>query len=111
MLVDGIDGKRPRRIGRGRQDICLSANLDDIRRMTAARTFGMKRVDVAALKRSNRVLNKPGLIQGIGVDRNRDVGFFGDGQATVDGCRRRTPILVQLKAARPTCNLLLFFGP
>src|SRR5207244_2602161 len=56
-------------------------------------------VDVAALKRGDRVLDKSALVEGVAVDRDGDVELFGNPEAAIDRRRRRPPILVQLEAA------------
>ena len=56
VLVDGVDRERPRGVGRGRQHIRLAAHADDIRRMSAACTFGMIRVDRSPGERGDGVL-------------------------------------------------------
>ena len=95
VFIHCIDCEGPGRVGRGRQHIRLTAYFDNIRRMTAASTFGMEGMDVAALESSDRVLDEAGLVQGIGVDRHRDVGVLRNRQAIVNRSRCRAPILVQ----------------
>ena len=58
MLVDGVAGERPRRVGRGRH-VLQAGNLDDVWRMAAARTLGVEGVDGAALERLHRASTKP----------------------------------------------------
>ena len=58
MLVDGVAGERPRRIGRGRQHVLQPGNLDDVRRVAAAGAFGVEGVDGAALERLHGVLDE-----------------------------------------------------
>jgi hypothetical protein len=50
MLVERVDREGPRRIGRGRQHVRQAADLDDVRRMAAARTLGVIGVDDAVLE-------------------------------------------------------------
>src|SRR5713226_8620959 len=56
-------------------------------------------VDVAALERGDRVLDKAGFVERVAVDRDGDVELFGDPEAAIDRRRGRPPILVQLEAA------------
>ncbi len=55
--------------------------------MAAAGAFGVKGVDIAALEGGDRVLDKTGFVERVGVDRDRDVELLGDPEAGVD---RRT---------------------
>ena len=59
----------------------------------------MKSVDVAALERRDRVLDKSRLVERVGVDRDRNVQLLGDAEAGVDCRRGRSPILVQFQSA------------
>src|ERR1051326_163334 len=68
--------------------------------MAAARAFGVKGVDVAALEGGDRILDKTALVQRIGVDRDRDVELLGHGETAIDRRRGRSPILVQFEPAR-----------
>src|SRR5918992_3347023 len=68
VLIDGVDGIGPRRIGAGGKHISLAADLDDVRRMSAARPLGVIGMDSAALERSDGVLDKAGFVQSVGVD-------------------------------------------
>ena len=54
VLVDRVDGVRPRRVGRRRQHVRLAARLDDVGRVAAAGAFGVVGVDRAALERRER---------------------------------------------------------
>ena len=58
------------------------------------------------LKAATVFSTKPGLVQRVGVDRDLRRRSLGDGQAAVDGGRRRAPVLVQLKAAGAGLHLL-----
>ena len=61
MLVDGVAGERPRRVGRGRQHVLQPGDLDDIRRVAAAGAFGVEGVDGAALERLHGILDEAGI--------------------------------------------------
>ena len=58
MLVDGVAGERPGRIGRRRQHVLQPRHLHDVGRVPAARAFGVEGVDGAALERLDGVLDE-----------------------------------------------------
>ena len=58
MLVDGVAGEGPRRIGRRRQHVLQARDLDDVGRVAAAGAFGVEGVDGAALERLDGVLDE-----------------------------------------------------
>ena len=58
-----------------------AGDLDDIRRMAAAGTFRVERVDRAALDRRDRVVDEPALVERVGMDGDLDVVFVGHCQA------------------------------
>ena len=97
MLVDGVAGERPGRIGRGRQHVLQARNLDDIGRVAAAGAFGVERMNGAALERLDGVLDEAALVQRVGVDHHLHVVFLRHRQAAVDRRRRGAPVLVQLE--------------
>ena len=97
MLVDGVAGERPRRIGRGRQHVLQARHLDDVGRVAAAGAFGVEGVDGAALEGLDGVLDEAGLVERVGVDHHLHVVVVGDRQAAVDRRRRGAPVLVQLE--------------
>ena len=107
MLIDGIDGVGPRRIGRGGQHVGDAARLDDVRRMAAPGALGMIGMDRAAFERRDRVLYEAALIQRVGVNRNLYIEALGDAEAIIDGCGRRAPVLVQLQPDGAGADLLL----
>ena len=80
---------------------------DDVRRMAAARTFGVEGVDGAVLEGGQRVLEEAAFVQRIGVDRDLDIHLVGHRQAVVDRGRRRAPVLMQFQADR--AGTYLFF--
>lgn len=71
MFIDGVDGIRQRRVGGGGQNIRMCAGGDNIRRMAAACAFGMEGMNGAIANRRQRILNKPGLIERIAMQRHR----------------------------------------
>jgi len=64
----------------------------------AARAFGVKGVDGAALEGGHRVFDKARLVERVGVDGHLRVGGFGHAQAVVNRCGRGAPVFVQLQA-------------
>ncbi len=100
MLVQRVDGVGPRRIGRGGQHVGFAADLDDVRRMAAARAFGVIGVDGAALECRHRRFDEAGFVQRVGMDRDLRIGVVGHRQAAVDRRGRGAPVLVQLQADR-----------
>ncbi len=106
VLVDGVDRVGQRRVGGGGQNIRVRAGGDDIRRMAAARPFGVEGVDGAPGDGGQRVFDKTGLVQRVAVQRHLNIHLFSDLQRTVDGRRRRAPVFVDLKPDG-TCRDLL----
>src|SRR5437879_4007596 len=87
-LVDGIAGERARRIGRGRQNVLQSGDLDDVWGVATTGALGVEGVNGAALESLHRILDEAGLVQRIGMDHHLDVGTVGDRKAVVDRCAR-----------------------
>src|SRR6056297_1761456 len=110
MLFQRVDGKGPRRVGRGRYHMILATYLDDIRRMATARPLGVKGVDGAPLHGGDGVFDKAAFIERIGMDHHLHVHGIGHRKATVDCTRRRAPILVQLERAGPGSDLFFQGG-
>jgi hypothetical protein len=69
--------------------------------VAAARTLGVEGVDRPAGDGGERALDEPGLVEGVGVDRDLHAGLVAHPQAGVDGGGRGAPVLVQLEAAAP----------
>ena len=106
VLVERVDGKRARRIGRRGQHVRLPHGGDDVGRMAAARSFRVKRVDGAVLEGGQRMLEKAPFVEGVAVQRHLDIHAVGHGQAVVDGGRRAAPVLVQFQADGARAHLL-----
>ena len=68
----------PRRVGRARQHIGQAGDADDVRRMAAAGTLGVKGMDRAALEGGDRVFDEARLVQRVGMDRDLHVELVGD---------------------------------
>ncbi|MNE51968.1 hypothetical protein D3C80_1466220 [compost metagenome] len=106
VLVDGVYRVRQRGVGGRGQNIRVRAGCDNIRRMAAARAFGMKRMDGATVNRGQRVLDKTRLVQRVAVQRHLNIHLLGDAQRAVDRRRRRTPVFVNFKTNGPRRDLL-----
>jgi len=65
MLIDGVDGVGPGRIGRGRQHVRHTTGLDDVGRMAATGAFGVIRMNRSALEGPAKA---PGIDLRCGVD-------------------------------------------
>ena len=87
--------------------MALAADLDDVRRMAAARAFGMKGVDHTLFHRRDRMLDKAAFIQRVGMDHHLHIHGVGDRQAIVDGGRGGAPVFMQLQRAGPAAHLFL----
>ncbi len=59
MLVDGVAGEWPGRIGGGGQHVLQARHLDDVGRVAAAGAFGVEGVNGAALEGLDGVLDEP----------------------------------------------------
>ena len=70
--------KRTRRIGRGGQHIALTADLDDVRRVSAAGALGVVGVDCAPLEGGDRIFDEPRLVQRVGMDGDLHIEFIGN---------------------------------
>ena len=94
MLINRIHGVRPCGIGRGWQHVIETTGANNIRRMSAARAFGMIGMYCPSFKGGHRVLDKTGLVKGIGMNRNLYVIVFGNAQTVANRCRRGAPVFV-----------------
>jgi hypothetical protein len=74
--------------------------------MAAARALGVIHVDRAARYRRERVLQKSGFVEGVGVDLHLKVERVGDFQAAIDGRGHRAPVLVNLEPEAAGLHLL-----
>ena len=106
VLIQRVPRERHRRICGRRQDVGLAAQPDDVGGVAASGAFGVIGVNRPAADRGDGVLDEPGLVQRVGVDRHLHVELVGDRQTRVDGRRRRAPVLVKLQADRAGANLL-----
>ena len=107
VFVQRVDGVGARGVGGRRQHIGLAHHFQNVGRMPATSTFGMKRVDGASFERGHRVFYKARFIEGVGVNSHLGVGFFCHVQAVVNGCRSGAPVFVQLESNGSRFNLLM----
>src|SRR5712691_4809438 len=98
MLFQSIDRERPCGVGRRRQDIGLTADAQNVRRMPAPGPPRVVGMDSTTAEGGNGVLHKPGFVQRISVNRHLHIILFRYPQATVDGSWRGPPVLMQLQA-------------
>ena len=71
--------ERPRGIGGRGKYVRLSTSLNDVRRVSTTRSFGVIGVNCTTFKRSKRIFHKAALVQRIGVDGDLNVVFLGNG--------------------------------
>ena len=83
MLVHRIDREGHRRVRRRRQHVGFAADLDNVRRMAAARPFGMEGVNRPSLEGLNCIFDKPGFVQRVGMDGDLHIEFF----RHIEACR------------------------
>src|SRR5918999_5451641 len=106
VLIDGVDGIGPRRIGAGGKHISLAADLDDVRCMPAARPLGVIGMDSAALERGDGVLDKARFVQGVSVDGDLYIVLVRHAQAAIDRCGGGAPVLMELESHSARVDLL-----
>ena len=106
MLVDRVDGEGHRRIRRRWEHIRLAAGLDDVGRMSATGTLGVKRADGAPANRLQRGFDKPSLVDRVRMDRDLHIVLVRDRKTVVDcgGCG--APVFVQFQAIGTRLDLL-----
>ena len=76
MLIEGIDGEWIGRVGRRRQAMRLPGYRDDIGRVTTTCPFGVIHMNGTALHCGQRVFQKTGFIQCIGVQLHLKIIFI-----------------------------------
>jgi len=71
--------------------------------MTTPGTFGMICMNGPSLHGGNGIIDKATFIQGIGMNRDRDIMFVGKRQTGINGTGcGSTPILMEFQAGRST---------
>src|SRR5688572_32478500 len=66
--------------------------------MTPSRSFGMIHMNGAPLDRRQRVLEKPALVECVGVKLNLKIEFIGDREAGIDHRRHGSPVFVNFQS-------------
>ena len=84
----------------------LARNSDNVRRVPAARTLRMVGMKRSPGDRREEVLDEPGLIESIAVDRHLNSRRIRDGQGGIDDGWGRAPVLVNFESGRSTPKLL-----
>src|SRR5258706_5514484 len=105
VLIQCVHRVGPGRISRGGQNIWLSTYFDDVRSVPATGPFGMISVDRAIFKCCDGIFDETGFVQGIGMERDLGVRFFGHGERTIDRGRRSPPVLMKLETDCARLNL------
>ena len=90
--------------------MCLAADFDDVRRMTAPRPFGVEGMDRAAFQRLDRMFDKTRLVKRVGMDHHLHIHRIGHAEAAINRRGRGAPIFVQFQRASPAQNLFLKGG-
>src|SRR5215472_15595942 len=89
-----------------RNDVRLTAHLDDVWGMPATSPFGVKGVNGSALESRDGIFDEAAFVQRVSVDENLDIHVIGNSKAAIDRGRSCAPILVKLQAACPRFDLL-----
>jgi hypothetical protein len=79
VFVEGVHRVGIGRIGRGRQAIRDAGDTDDVGRVAAASAFGVIHVNGAAANGGERILDKAGFVERIGVQLHLKIEIVGDG--------------------------------
>ena len=106
VLLGGVAREGQCRIGRGRQDVGVLRQGDDVRCMAAARALGVESVDDTSADGAAGVLHETALVERVGVDGDLHVELVGDLERLVDDRVCGAPILVDLEADRSGAQLL-----
>ena len=106
MFVQRVLGEGAGGVGAGGQHIVQARHRDNIRRMAAARPFGVEGMNGAALEGADGVLNKAGFVQCVGMDHHLNVMVIRHREAVVDRGRGGAPVLMQFQSAGPRLDLL-----
>ena len=85
VLLDGVDGVRPRGVGGRGQHVRLGDHRDHVRGVAAAGAFDVEGVDGAAGDGGEGVAEESGLVEGVGVDGELGAALLADVQAGVAG--------------------------
>src|SRR5580700_2860446 len=64
--------------------VCFAANLDDVRGMSATRSFRMKCMNGPALESGDCIFDEAAFVECVGMNKNLHVHVICDRQATID---------------------------
>src|ERR1700752_2358178 len=87
-------------------NVWLATYFDDVRGVSATRPFRVKRVNRPAFEGGDCIFDETALVQRVGVNENLHIHVIGNGQATIDGGGRCTPVLMKFEAKRSRLDLL-----
>ncbi len=105
VLVERVHGVGVGRVGRGGDAVAFASDADDVRRVSAACTLSVVHVDGAVADGRQRVFEKTGFIERVGVQLDLKIVFVGDFQAGVDHRRHGAPVLVDLQPQTTAAQL------
>ena len=77
MLRQGVDGVGPGGVGGRGQDVQFRGDADDVRGVAAAGPLGVVGMDRPAGDGGDGILDKPGLVQRVGMNGYRNVETVG----------------------------------
>src|ERR1700745_4531839 len=106
VLVQSVHRVRPGRVSGGGQNIWFATYFDDIRGVPSTGAFGVISVDRAILKCRDGIFDETRFVQGIGMERDLSVRFFGHGETNTDRGRSCPPVLMKLEPDSARLNLL-----
>src|SRR6266478_5548148 len=87
-------------------DVCFAADFNDVRGVSTARPFRVKRVNGSALECGDRIFDETAFVERVCVDKNLHVHVIRNRQTTVNGRGGCTPVFVKLETARSGLDLL-----
>src|SRR5580700_7772557 len=86
-------------------DVWFAADFNNVRGMSAARPFRVKRVNGPPLECSDRIFDETAFVERVRMDKNLHVHVIRNRQTTVNGRGCCTPVFVKLEAACPGLDL------
>src|SRR3984893_6873182 len=87
-------------------DVWFAADLNDVRGVSTACAFRVKRVNGSALEGGDRIFDEPTFVERVCVDKNLNIHVIRDRQAGVNGRECCAPILMKIEAAWAGLDLL-----
>ncbi len=83
-FFERIYGERPRRGCRRWDDVCLTANLDDVWSVSATGSFRVKSVNRSSFESGDSVFDKSAFVERVSVDKNLNVHVVRNREAAID---------------------------